>query len=54
MTKCDFCELEAIGYTSHQINLYCEDHEDRALEIERSYYADLERFLDTQVDLDES
>jgi hypothetical protein len=32
--KCDFCEKEAVGYTSYHSAFYCLEHEKEALEIE--------------------
>ena len=34
MTKCDFCDKPSIGYRSYQCAFYCEDHIEKAKEVE--------------------
>lgn len=41
MTKCDFCEKEAIGYCSYQCAIYCADHQKEAEAIEEKMWAEL-------------
>ena len=42
MAKCDFCDKKSIGATYQEINHYCEDHESKALEIEKNFLKTLE------------
>jgi predicted transcriptional regulator len=42
MTKCDFCEKEAVGYCSQQCAIYCKDHQERAEKIEAKMYEAME------------
>lgn len=46
--KCDFCGEEAIGYTYQQINLYCLEHMEKALEIEAKFLEEIEKYKCTE------
>jgi hypothetical protein len=50
MTKCDFCDKDMIGSTGHQMNMYCTDHEAKALAIESNFYAEMGKWEEERME----
>lgn len=53
--KCDFCEKDAIGYTSMQAAIYCDDHKEKAEKIEAAMWKECDKIeQELREDLDEN
>jgi hypothetical protein len=48
VSKCDFCDKESVGYCSMQVAIYCEDHKEKAEQIEADMWKATEDIEDDE------